>query len=195
MGRLIHTHPAPLILVYDWQGGEQARRLGAKLATSREGMGKLIDSGERICCYDAEAGEGKQGVQGDGFEWFCEMSFEIGGDIPGRKLVCADELQDLGVDAYNIPDSLNALLTRGRRREIDTAFAASAANGIHGDGRNQVSEFYCFRCVDENALKYPKSLKMDVDRIMKLEDCQFIFRDNRTGEIAELDLWRKKANA
>lgn len=189
--RLVHLHPAPLVLIYDWQGGEFAHRLGAPLAQNREDLAALIDAGHRIVCYDAESGEAEP--EGDGFDWFCEMAFELSGTTAGRKLIVVDESQDL-IDPYNIPDSLKKVLTRGGRREMDTCLIGSAANALHNVGRNQVSELFCFRCVDENARKFPVSLGLDDQRIKSLPDCRFIHLDMRTGQQNELGLWDKKSN-
>ena len=187
--RLIYTHPAETVLIYDWQGGEFARRLGATLATSREQLATDIQEGKRIICYDAETGEAD--VKGEGFDWFCGMAFELAGNLPGRKLFVCDEMQDL-IDPYNITENLDNLLTRSGRRMMDTCFIGSAANALHNRARNQVSELYHFRVIDESALAYSKSLGMEPESIRNLPDCQFIYRDNRTGETKKLDLWGRE---
>jgi hypothetical protein len=190
MARLIYTHPAPLVLVYDWQGGEFAKRLGAVLATDREMLAKKIDEGHRIVCYDAEAGE--HDPQGGGFEWWCEMVFELAGQTPGRKLVVIDECQDL-IDPYNLPTQLGDILSRGGRRMIDTCIAGRSANALQTEARDQVTELYVFRCLDANSLKYPTSLGLDAETIQGLPDTHFIFKNMRTGQQNELALWAKKS--
>jgi hypothetical protein len=182
-----------LVLIYDWQGGEFAKRLRVRGCESRESVGDAISRGDRIVCYDAERGESKEDLKSAGFDWWCEMCFEVSGKTPGRKLIVADELQDL-VDPYNIPDPLSDILCRGGRREADTCLMGTSANVLHGTGRNQVTELYCFRCVDENALKYPKALGLDPETIKGLPDCRFLFWDARTGEKKELELWGGKRN-
>lgn len=188
--RLIHTHPAPLVLVYDWQGGEFGRRLGGRLCASREELAEAIDGGTRLVCYDAEVGE--QDPQGAGFEWFCEMAFEVSGVTPGRKLVVADDCHDL-LDPWNMPPALGKLLGRGRRRLVDTCLIGEAANCLQTKARNQVSELYVFRCTDENSLKYPASVGLDIEKVKNLQDTHFIYRDMRTGDQKELDLWGQKS--
>jgi hypothetical protein len=177
--------------VYDWQGGEFAHRLHEKGINSREEVAQAIQAGRRVICYNAEKGEAKEDIQGAGFEWFCEMSFDVAGAIPGRKLFGADECQGL-MDPYNIPEPLGDILARGGRRMMDTCLIGTAANALHGDGRNQVSELYCFRCIDDNAVKYPKSLGIDPQEVRALPDCRFISFDARTGEKKELELWDGK---
>jgi hypothetical protein len=188
--RLVYSHPAPLVLIYDWQGAEFAQRLGATPAESREELAARIESGERLVCYDAESSENEP--EGDGFTWFCEMAFEVAGRTPGRKLVVVDECQEL-IDPWKIPDGLGKLLSRGRRRMVDTCLLGSAANALHSVGRNQVTEAYFFRTTDENALKYPASLGLDTDEIRDLKNTEFVYRNNVTGEKEKLALWDKAA--
>jgi hypothetical protein len=189
--RLIETHPAPLVLVYDWQGGEFAKRLNEKGYNSREDVGTAIAQDQRIICYNAEKGEAKSDIKTAGFDWFCDMSFEVAGRVPGRKLFVVDECHDL-IDPYNIPEPLGDILGRGGRRMMDTCIIGASANCMHGESRNQVSELFVFRCVDDNALKYPKSIGLDDDAIRALPDCRFLCWDARTGEKKELELWGGK---
>lgn len=186
--RLIYSHPAPLVLVYDWQGGEFAERLGAKLAHSRHELAAAIKSGDRICCY---AGAGDQATPEEvatDFDWFCSMAFELAGETPGRKLIVIDECQDL-IDPWNLPPALGSLLSKGRRRLVDTCMIGSAANALQSTARNQVTELYCFRSVDENALKYPGSLGIDTDTIRDLPNTHLVYRDNVSGDQKRLALW------
>lgn len=187
--RLIYTHPAEIVLVYDWQGGEYAKRLGAKLCFSREALAEAISQGHRIICYDAEAGE--DDPQGAGFEWFCGMAFELAGHTAGRMLFVVDECQDL-IDPWNMPESLGNVLSRGGRREMDTAIVGRSANALQTEARDQVSELYCFRVLDANSLKFPVAMGLDPERVKSLPDTEFVFKDMRTGQMKELALWAKK---
>lgn len=187
--RAIHTHPAELILIYDWQGGEFAKRLGNRLCLSREDVEKALQDGSRIICYDAEAGEADP--RGEGFAWFCTMVFEVGGTTPGRKLFVVDEVHEL-VDPYNIPEPLGDILSRGGRRMIDTVMIGRSANALQTEARDQVSELYVFRLIDANSIKYPKDIGLDADEIRGLKDTHFIYKDMRTGEVLKLDLWGQR---
>jgi hypothetical protein len=121
------------------------------------------------------------------------MVFEVGGVTPGRKLLVVDECQDL-IDPWTLPDQLGDVLSRGGRREIDTALVGRSANALQTEARDQVTELYCFRCLDSNSLKYPTGAGLDPERIKSLKDTEFIFKDMRTGETKELALWNKKRN-
>lgn len=185
---MIYTHPAPLVLIYDWQGGEFAKRLGEKISSDREELAAHIDEGRRVICYDAETGE--TDPTGEGFEWFCGMAFELSGKTAGRKLIVVDETQDL-IDPWEMPTSLGNILSRGRRRMMDTCLVGRAANALNTVARDQVSELYCFRLTDDNSMKYPASLGLDTDEIRNLKDTHFIYRNNRTGETKKLALWQR----
>jgi hypothetical protein len=186
------THPAPLVLVYDWQGGEFAHKLGAKSAVDRQGLEELITRGERVVCYEAELGESSPSEEG--FEWFCGMAFELSGVTPGRKLIVIDECQEL-IDPWNIPPGLGKILSRGRRREMDTCLIGRSANALQTTARDQVNELYCFRMVDGNSLKYPTSLGIDEEKLKTLKDTHFIYRDGRTGKQMDLDLWGRRVKS
>lgn len=194
MARIIHTHPAELVLIYDWQGGEFALRLGAVLCPSREDFARAIEAGNRIVCYDAEAAEGTRGAKTTGFDWFCSVVFELCRHTAGRKLVVIDEVQDL-IDPWNIPEPLDDILGRGGRAMVDTCIAGQAANALQSAARNQVTELYIFRCIDGNALKYPVSVGLDAVEVQALPDTVCIHKDMRTGEKMRLELWGRKSKA
>jgi hypothetical protein len=187
--RLIYLLPAKVVFLYDWQEGEISKRLGAEATADRSVLQSKIVSGERIIAYDPgdELTEEEQQVD---FAWWCRMVREVSGLIEGRKLAIIDESQDL-MTTNRIPIELYRLLARGRRREIDTVLIASAANAIHGKGRNQVSELFCFKCVDENALDYPASLGLDREKIQELPKGHFVHKSLETGKMMELALWEK----
>lgn len=177
---------------FDWQGGEIASRLGGARAYTHEEFARRIDAGARLVCYivrdDLEAAQ-----IDEEFDWFCDFTFELAGQLPGRKLIVVDESQDL-IDPWNIPPGFERILCRGGRRMIDTVVCGSSANALEGTARNQVSELYCFRCVDDNAVKYPKSVGIDPEKVKALPDTHFIFKDMRTGRQNNLDLWGLKSN-
>lgn len=195
MARLVHSHPAPLILIFDWQGAEFASRLGEKPAQSRAELEEMIRSGHRVVCYDAEAVVGDDDIEAmqEVFDWFCQMAFELAGHQPGRIVFVCDELQDL-IDPWNIPPSLGNILSRGGRREMDTCLGSRSGNALHTEARDQVTELYCFRLVDKNSVKYPEELGLNGDEIRNLKDTHCIYRDMRTGEQKRLSLWGKERN-
>jgi hypothetical protein len=192
--RLAHSHPAPLVLIFDWQGGEFASRLGEKVASTREELAAQIDSGRRVICYyPYHIPEKNIEEWAEEFDWFSAMVFELAGKTPGRKLFVIDEAQDV-MDPWNVPDGLSAILTKGGRRMIDTCVLSRSGNAINTVGRDQVNEVYCFRLTDDNSLKYPKALGMDPEEVKTLKDTHFIYRNTRTGEEKKLALWDRKAN-
>lgn len=186
IAKLIDSHPAQLVLVYDWQGGEICKRVSGLLVTSRAAFVEAVEAGHRIVCYDAETGE--EDEKGAGFDWFCETCFTIAGEVSGRVLIVVDECQEL-IDPQNLPEPLGDILSRGRRREMDTCIAARSANALETEARDQVTELYVFRLVDERSLKYPKSVGLDADAILNLPDTSLVYRDMRTGEQKRLELW------
>lgn len=180
-------HPAPYKFVYDWQGGEFHSKLGGDFCDGRDTLIDRIESGPGLISYGGPQCE--EDPEGEEFEWWCNLVFEASGQIPARKVVAIDESQDLN-SPHVIPPGLTRILTRGRRRRMDSILAASAANQIHNTGRNQVTEFYCFRCIDKNSLLYPASLGIDPDEVQKLEDGEFIFKDMRSNsDPRKLDLF------
>jgi NADH/NAD ratio-sensing transcriptional regulator Rex len=187
--RYIDKYPGEVVVVYDWQGGEIAHRVGGHLVDSRDALAEKLDDGEvKVICYNAEVAE--KDPKGEGFEWFCHFCFEALGQFAGSKLVVVDELQDL-ITSHDVPEALLTLLTRGGRRQIDTLLVASQSNAIHNQCRNQITEIVVFRTLDENALKYPAALGMEIEEIKALPDCRFLHKSCRTGDQKKLDLWEK----
>jgi hypothetical protein len=177
-----------MVLIYDWQGGEFAARLGAPKAETREEFFRLIDKGYRIICYCPD--EDSCDLEGEEWEWFCNTVFDIAGKTDEQKLIVADEVDDL-TDPYNVPKPMKRILKRGRRLRMDTIFCGGSANALHSSGRDQVSELYQFRNIDDNALKFATRLKVNPDEVSSLDDGEFIHVDCRKGTKKRLDLWRE----
>lgn len=178
-----------MVLIYDWQEGEYAKRLGVSAAYSRDEVLQQIAAGKKIICYRADIAA--KDHEKEEWEWFCTMAFEVSSITPGIKLIVVEELQDL-IDGHKMPPSMKTLLSRGRRRRLDSILSASAPNGLHNNSRDQVSELYLFRSIDENALNYPTSMGIDAQEIRDLPDTHFLYRNLRTGRKVNLALWSKK---
>lgn len=193
--RLIHLWQADIIFIYDWQEGEFADRLGAFLCTTPAEVAHRIEQGQRIICYDPqiEMDDDYEEKLAANFKWWCKMVMEVCSQLPGEKLVVVDENHDLQ-SAYKLPSGQRWLVTKGRRKRINTILMASGANGLHNTVRNNLSELYCFRCTDENALEYPASLGIDKEQIKTLPKTHFLHRDRATGEVKKLALWDEESN-
>lgn len=185
--KLILTHPAPLVLIYDWQGAEIGKRVGASIAYTRPALAEILDRGDRLVSYYPGLDKRPKAERIADFDWFCGMAFDLAGQTPGRLLLVVDEGHEL-IDPWNIPENLGAVLSQGRRREMDSCIVARSANSLQTEARDQMTELYCFRLVDKNSLQYPRELGLDPDKVKALADLHLIYLNGKTGEQKELVL-------
>lgn len=179
--RYLANVPARWRFVYDHEG-ELAGRLGVPPAHHPEEMaGALIRSG--WCIYDPV--EMFEGNLADGWAAFCGWAFEMSKRLPGRKLLCCDELQKLiGTNAADLPRELATALETGRRHGLDCAFAAQQPNLLHNRLRTQLTEIVCFNLPDERAIEWVEKAGINADEIRELHDGEWAARNLRTGGTA-----------
>ena len=111
------------------------------------------------------------------FNFFCDWVYTISADLPGTKLFCCDEIQEL-VDTNNISTEFRRLIRLGRRRGIDAILIAQEPNSIHNKLRNQLTEVVAFQQLTDNALEFLVALGFDAEELRLLNTGDFV--DKRT---------------
>jgi hypothetical protein len=115
------------------------------------------------------------------FESFCKFVFEASKQLPGKKLMCCDELQKLiGVNTVSRP--LAAILETGRRRGLDTIMVTQQANAVHNRVREQLTEIVTFKQLTDNAIEFLAQMGFSAEELRGLEPLHYVDRNLLTGK-------------
>lgn len=118
-----------------------------------------------------------------GFQFFCNFIYTISESLRGRKIIVADELQQVAGPDDDCTDLITAL-DDGRSYQIDAMLIAQSPNGLHNLVRNQLTQLYVFRQSDENAIKHLEQNGLDKEAIRALLPGEFFWKNLNTGQIA-----------
>lgn len=120
------------------------------------------------------------------FQFFCEWSFDRASTIRGRKLLFLDEIQSYA-NRYKIEWELALVLETGRHAGLDFIGCTLAPNRINDAVRGQATEWVTFKLNDETQVAPLLDLGFDRERVMGLDQLQFISRtdngDEREGKL------------
>lgn len=178
--KLIRREKARWKFLYDHKGGDMARRF--KVKPCRDG-GELLAAVERGGLVIYDPGRDFPGRPEAGFAFFCDFVFTVCGELRGRKLFGADEL-DMLVDARNEPSELCVILDQGRTFQIDCYFIAQAMNGIHNQVRKQITEIFAFTQGDRAGVEWLCAKGFVESELFGLKNGQWIYKNNNTGAAA-----------
>lgn len=134
-----------------------------------------------IICFDHQLLF--KGDRPSGFEFFCKFVYDAAGKLRGRKILVADELQEVAAPTQDCSALITAL-DDGRSLKIDAMLIAQSANGIHTMVRNQLTEIFAFRQSDDNAIRHLRQNGFDETDIRKLQPGEWLWRNLNTGKAA-----------
>lgn len=167
--------------------GDLADLLACHPATNRQELNTQIASG--VCIYDPSKMYSDNAA---GFEFFCDYFWEVSERLPGTKLLCCDEMQDVaGIDvAPKCPQYLKRVMERGRKREQDVLAISQAPNLLHNRVRNQFYRITTFMQTDDCAMKFLISAGHNQEEVRALRPGQFISRNKKTGETVRGEVFK-----
>jgi hypothetical protein len=118
-----------------------------------------------------------------GFRFFCTFIYEASKDLRGRKILVADELQEVAGPVDDCTEIITCL-DDGRSLKIDAMLIAQSANGLHTRIRNQLTELFVFRQSDENAIRHLKQNGFDENAVRALRPGEWFWKNLNTGATA-----------
>lgn len=179
--------------VYDSQG-EFHQRWDIPTAYDGEELFKLIEKGGWVC-YDpvetvesidakTDAGTLDENDAPDPLADWCAVVFAACKQLPGRKLVIIDELDDL-TDVSNTPSKLLTLLRTGRRYQVDFYAICQGTNSLHNRVRQQITEIYAFAQGDDNATKWLVSRGLPEEKLLALPPGKYLYKNRNSPKVVE----------
>src|SRR6267154_4632569 len=88
------------------------------------------------------------GQMKEAFNFFCNLAWEMSAEIPGKKLLVADEIWNYQTP-QGIPQPLQTIVQSGRKRGLHLMTNIQQPNKLNDAILNGVSEFVCFRLQSE----------------------------------------------
>ena len=168
------------IIIYDHKHGEFAKKLARKPVKSVAALAKALLAGGYVLFDPTEMFGTKKA---EGFEWLCKFIYAVAGDLKGRKVIVADELQML-TDTENEPTALIECMDDARSLKVDVMLIAQGGNTIHNRLKNQFTEIFAFRQADDNGIKFLKGLGFDESTIKNLRPGEWLWKNLNTGLMA-----------
>lgn len=168
---------ARLKFIYDHQG-EYAHKLGIPACYDPEGLCEKTAAGGYVIFDPLKMFSGKLP---EGFCFFCDYVWAVCTELPGRKILCCDELQKV-TDEKSLCEELQNILDSGRRFQIDCIFGSQAPNSLHNRVRGQITEVYTFNHWEDNALIYLKANGFDSEQVRNLPIHKYFYKNLRTGQ-------------
>jgi GTPase SAR1 family protein len=161
---------------YIWDPeGEWAGRFNLPVCRTGQEMWEAAPFG--WVCYDpSEEFED----EAEGLECFAEWVMTHAGRIGGRKVFVIDEMHQY-VTGHKLTPHLKALVTRGRRRGVDSVFLATSPNTVHNIIRSNTTERVAFHCDDPTSSDVLKSWGFDFEEVAKLPRHAWIARTGMGG--------------
>lgn len=156
---------------YIWDPeGEWAGRFG--LQPCRNGADMMAAAPFGWICYDytGEFADEEEAI--DCFAEWCMLHAER---IGGRKIFVVDELHEY-VTGHKLPPHLKSLITRGRRRGIDSVVLATSPNTVHNIIRSNTTERVAFHCDDPTSEDVLRSWGFNFEEVAALPKFHWIAR-------------------
>jgi hypothetical protein len=116
----------------------------------------------------------------EAFNFFCEWAWETSAQIPGNKVIVADEIWNY-CTPHSIPIELETIVQSGRKRSLQLMVNTQRPNRLNDSILNGASEFVCFRLQSPKTLDLVEDYEFDRDEIANLQPLQFVARNMDSG--------------
>jgi len=160
---------------------EFSLKLGKPVCTTAAQLVHAVGHSEYILFDSAEMYPADRQA---GFAFFADFTLAMAHSTRGRIIFVADELQQVA-GPHDDCQEIISLLDDGRCLQVDAMLIAQSPNGINTRVRNQLTEFYCFRQADENAIKFLSDNGISESSIRSLRPGEFIWKNVNTGLVAK----------
>jgi ABC-type dipeptide/oligopeptide/nickel transport system ATPase component len=164
--------------VFDHKEGDMARRFGVRPCYTADDLEMAASRGGFVIFDPAKLFPGEPER---GFEFFCEWVWAVCQVLKGKKILAADELQDL-VETHAKPDALCKILDQGRTFQVDCYFICQGMKSVHTRVRNQVTEIFCMIQEEKNSLEWLIERGFDGEEIKNLKHGEFLYKNKNTGQ-------------
>ena len=176
---LIRRVRAEYVFIYDHKDGDMATRFNVRADAHPDDLLASVESGQRTVIFNPH--EMFPGESEKGFDFFSRLVWEVGRELPGVKLVIADELDSVCSERAK-PRALCQILNQGRSYQFDCYFMATSMNGMHNQVRKEITEIFAFRQGDANGIEWLAKKGFDGKQLEALSNGIWHYKNLNTGD-------------
>ena len=178
---LVAKDSAPWKFAFDTFKKEFTRFLDWPLVIDAPGLLAQVKAGRPSAFFSAPLFPGDRI---EGFNFWIRWVYEVGKELPGRKLVVIEEIEKTTAHRNSpLAPAFSEMLDEGRAAQFDVMMIAQRVSTVSELVRAQTTEICTFQHVDGNQLDWLTAEGFNAEAVAKLERGEYIWRDRETGKI------------
>ena len=177
---LVAKDRAPWKFAFDTFKKEFTRFLDWPLVIDAPGLLAQVKAGRPSAFFSAPLFPGDRI---EGFNFWIRWVYEVGKELPGRKLVVIEEIEKVTAHRNSpLAPAFSEMLDEGRAAQFDVMMIAQRVSTVSELVRAQTTEICTFQHVDGNQLRWLEEEGFDPLAVAKLERGEYLWRDRETGK-------------
>ena len=177
---LVAKDRAPWKFAFDTFKKEFTRFLDWPLVIDAPGLLAQVKAGRPSAFFSAPLFPGDRI---EGFNFWIRWVYEVGKELPGRKLVVIEEIEKVTAHRNSpLAPAFSEMLDEGRAAQFDVMMIAQRVSTVSELVRAQTTEIGTFQHVDGNQLRWLEEEGFDPLAVAKLERGEYLWRDRETGK-------------
>lgn len=178
--RLVAKDRAPWKFAFDTFKKEFTRFMDWPLVIDAPGLLAQVKAGRPSTFFSAPLFPGDRI---EGFNFWIRWVYEVGKELPGRKLVVIEEIEKTtGHRNSPLAPAFSEMLDEGRAAQFDVMMIAQRVSTVSELVRAQTTEICTFQHVDGNQLAWLEAEGFDPVAVAKLARGEYLWRDRETGQ-------------
>ena len=179
--RLVAKDRAPWKFAFDTFKKEFTRFMDWPLVIDAPGLLAQVKAGRPSAFFSAPLFPGDRI---EGFNFWIRWVYEVGKELPGRKLVVIEEIEKTTAHRNSpLAPAFSEMLDEGRAAQFDVMMIAQRVSTVSELVRAQTTEICTFQHVDGNQLAWLEAEGFDPVAVSKLDRGEYLWRDRETGHV------------
>ena len=178
--RLVAKDRAPWKFAFDTFKKEFTRFMDWPLVIDAPGLLAQVKAGRPSAFFSAPLFPGDRI---EGFNFWIRWVYEVGKELPGRKLVVIEEIEKTTAHRNRpLAPAFSEMLDEGRAAQFDVMMIAQRVSTVSELVRAQTTEICTFQHVDGNQLRWLEEEGFDPVAVAKMARGEYLWRDRETGQ-------------
>ena len=178
--RLVAKDRAPWKFAFDTFKKEFTRFMDWPLVIDAPGLLAQVKAGRPSAFFSAPLFPGDRI---EGFNFWIRWVYEVGKELPGRKLVVIEEIEKTTAHRNSpLAPAFSEMLDEGRAAQFDVMMIAQRVSTVSELVRAQTTEICTFQHVDGNQLAWLEAEGFDPVAVAKMARGEYLWRDRETGQ-------------
>ena len=177
---LVAKDRAPWKFAFDTFKKEFTRFMDWPLVIDAPGLLAQVKAGRPSAFFSAPLFPGDRI---EGFNFWIRWVYEVGKELPGRKLVVIEEIEKTTAHRNSpLAPAFSEMLDEGRAAQFDVMMIAQRVSTVSELVRAQTTEICTFQHVDGNQLRWLEEEGFDPVAVAKMARGEYLWRDRETGQ-------------